>query len=242
MPQNAVGGGIQAGIRPEELDALRNSLASSVGKTYQSGSPRGESAGYTTSSPGWRQPAPPPPLFPPAPAMPMAHPAAGGGDRGPLTTGALGDSGPPRAATPEMIANATTTPSALFEPMNVATSPSSLGGFLPTPGPTQPLTPPMPIVHQTPTSLPGTPGWDAQTPTSLGDSLGPAPMIPPHGREQPTTQPVLGGPSSVPPPRVIHPDNPTTGKLRPGRDRATVPKRPKKGGQYSLRQQGDRRS
>jgi hypothetical protein len=142
-----------------------------------------------------------------------------------------------------MIANATTTPSALFEPLNnvanatspsslggmvypgQATSPSSLGGMFPMPGPF----PARPEAHpddRTPTSVPGflAPG-QAQTPTSLGSSL-----------------PTPGGPSSARPPKVIHPDNPTTGKLAKGKDRAQTPKRPKHGGQYDLRQQGSRRA
>jgi hypothetical protein len=126
MPQNAVGGGIQAGIRPEQLDQLRNNLASSVGKTYASGSPRGEAAGYTTSSPGWRQPAPAP-MFPPAP---------------PMTTGAIGGGGGAPVPTPRpdpIVTGAVPTPSPRPEGQGMAVG--GAGAFIPPAIPPSTLSP-----------------------------------------------------------------------------------------------------
>lgn len=139
MPENAVNGTGRGQLAAEMLPMRRGS---SVGMAYNFPNPRGEEAGYTTSSPGWGQPMAQPPasLFPPAPVMPaVAHPAARP-DRGPQTTSAIGGGGGASTPTPEMIANATTTPSALFQPFNgpvpgnATTSPSALWQPLPQPG------------------------------------------------------------------------------------------------------------
>jgi hypothetical protein len=193
------------GVKPENLasSAVR-------GRSYKSpsGSGRAESAGYTTSSPGWRRD---------GAAPPRAASGGGGGggkggggrkssggkkrgdsgDRGPRTTGAINGE---RAATPEVISNATTTPSALFEPLSNAgvNTPSAL--FQPPP-------------TQSPTSVPGLPGFGAQSPSSLGTFLPtpgptsvpntPPTMSPSMAPSPPTMSPSMGdaapnlGPTSV---------------------------------------------
>ena len=214
---------------------------SSANMRYNYPNPRAEAAGYTTSS-----------AFPGAPAGPptdmsVAGPwGAGIGsaptpsprpDRGPQTTGASGPppipqsqlNGPPpippemlnpnlNVQTPTSVPNPAEfnaqSPSSLGSFLPVAQSPSSLGGFTPT---------------QSPTSVPGLP-----TPGPLPPEIVPAPAS--------RATPDAGGPSSARPPKVIHPDNPTAGKLAKGKDRAQTPKRKKGGGQYNLRQEGSRRA
>lgn len=244
---NAVGGGVQAGLRPEEVDGARNVLSSAVaGRSYHPlfSSGRSDAAGYTTSSPGWRHDAPIADLFPAAPAGPptdmsVAGPwGAGfgggggaaprpGGDRGPQTTGAI--PGPERAATPQMIANATTTPSALFEPLSNAgvNTPSALFQPLPT---------------QSPTSVPGLPNFDVRTPTNVPGFLpvptSPSSVTPPLTVEGPSRAPPLTveGPSraqATPVPQTptsITPPTPSRGPTteRPGQF-SLKPERNKKG-------------
>jgi len=144
-----------------------------------------------------------------------------------------------------MIANATTTPSALLQPFNgpvpanATTSPSALLQDIPysmLPGAHG--QPPAPQAIFNPASMGQPPAPQAVT----GAPSGPLPPEIVPARAATPTVPDATGPSSARPPRVIHPDNPTAGKLAQGKDRAQTPKRPKRGGQYDLRQQGNRRT
>jgi len=250
VPQNATQGGVPpagGNFRPQNAPLGPVSTSAIPGRSYASpgGSSRAESAGYTTSSPGWRQDTPPQIFPPPPPATTGAGPAAiptpsPRPDRGPQVTGAIGPAATP---TPEMIANATTTPSALLQPFNgpvpgnATTSPSALIQDIPyslLPGAHG--QPPAPQSIFNPASMGQPPAPQAVT----GAPSGPLPPeIVPAPRDAPAGP---AGPSSVRPPKVIHPDNPTAGKLAAGKDRAQTPKRPKRGGQYDLRQQGSRRA
>lgn len=243
VPQNATQGGTpadQGQFRPQNapLGPLNSSAA--PGRSYASGSPRGESAGYTTSSPGWRQDqvptVPPPPgvtgaIGPGSPATPFPRPD-------PVVTGAVApQQGPP---IPETLGAATTTPSALFQPLpdpgaDATGSPSALF---------QPLTPY--------SQLPGAQGQ----PPAPQSVFNPASMGQPPAPQGAVDLPALGQPPApqsvaTPPTTVRHPPNPATGKMtasdeRFGGDKTASTKKPstKKGGrlksQYSLMR--DRRS
>jgi hypothetical protein len=242
VPQNATQGGVpadQGQFRPQNAPLGPLNSSAVPGRSYASGSPRGESAGYTTSSPGWRQdqvPTVPPPTATTGaigPGAPTPFPRPD-----PVVTGATGAAAPHGGPTPEMIANATTTPSALFQPLpsrldpaNATTSPSALWQPLPQPG-----------AHGQPPAP-----QSVFNPASMGQPPAPQGVV---------DLPALGSPPApqsvvTPPTTVRHPPNPETGKMtasdeRFGGDKTASTKKPstKKGNrlksQYSLMK--DRRS
>lgn len=218
MLENAVNGTGRSQLAAEMLPMRPGS---SVGMAYNFPNPRGESAGYTTSSPGWGQPMAQPPasLFPPAPAAVPGPPP---------TTSALppaaATQAPPAAAaypTPEMIANATTTPSALFQPLpnpgaNATTSPSALF---------QPLQPysQLPGAHGQPPAP-----QSVFNPASMGQPPAPQGVVDlPALGQPPAPQGVVGQPpappqarpSSVRPSPVRHPPKSKTGKMTAAKGR-----------------------